>query len=63
MSLRGEVVRVVSPEEAKRLGLRPGMGVKFLEMDPYTKKQIDDFIKAETIKLRGKDLIIEEEEM
>jgi len=62
MSLRGEVVRVVSPEEAERLGLRPGMGVKFLEMDPYVRKQLDDFIKAETIKLQGKNLIIEEEE-
>ena len=59
--LEGEVVRVVSPEEAKRLGTVPGMGIKFLKMDAYVQKQIDDFIKSETIKQAGKNLIIEEE--
>ncbi len=62
MLLRGEVVRVVSPEEAERLNLKPGMGVKFLEMDDYIRKELDEFIKAETIRQQGKDLIVEEEE-
>lgn len=59
--LQGEVVRVLSSEDAERLGTVPGMGIKFLKMDTYVKKQIDDFIRSETVKQAGKNLIIEEE--
>jgi type IV pilus assembly protein PilZ len=60
MLLRGEVARVVSVEEAQRQNIQPGMGIKFKEMDPYVKAQLDEFIQAESRRARGKDLIIEE---
>lgn len=60
MLLRGEVVRVVSPEEAKKQQAQPGMGIKFSALEPYVKSQIDEFIRAEARKNAGKELIIEE---
>jgi len=59
--LHGEIARVVSADDAKRLNIQPGMGIKFKELDPYVKHQIDEFIKAEATRSAGKDLIIEEE--
>ncbi len=48
MLMQGEVVRVVSEEDAKqRPGRKVGMGVKFTEMDEATREQLDLFIKSE----------------
>jgi len=58
--LHGEVVRVVTVDEAEKHGLKPGMGIKFLEIDAYTQSEIEKFIKAETIKNAGRNLIVEE---
>jgi len=58
--LKGEVARVVTTEDAQKNNSYPGMGIKFKEMEPYVKKQIDEFIKAETAKSAGKYLIVEE---
>ncbi len=60
MLLHGEVVRVVAKAEAEKPGHLPGMGIKFLEMDPYTRNELEKFIKAETTKSAGKNLILEE---
>jgi len=60
LMLRGEVARVVSPADAQALGIQPGMGIKFLDLEPYIISQIDEFIQAETEKVKGKDLILEE---
>ena len=59
--LRGEVVRVITAEEARMNNLQPGMGLRFHELDPYVKSQIDEFIKAEVTRNAGKNLIITEE--
>lgn len=59
--LRGEVVRMVSEEEAGNTKLQPGMGIRFSELEPYVKSQIDEFIKAEVSKNAGNNLIITEE--
>lgn len=61
LMLKGEVARVVTAEDAEKNNSYPGMGIKFKEMEPYVKKQIDEFIKAETAKSAGKDLIVEED--
>jgi len=60
MMLHGEVVRVVTAADAPRQGLKPGMGIKFLKMDQYVRDEIDKFIKNESIKAAGKNLIVEE---
>jgi len=59
--LRGEVVRVITEEEARMNNVQPGMGIRFYELDPYVKSQIDEFIKAEATRNAGKNLIITEE--
>jgi type IV pilus assembly protein PilZ len=58
--LKGEVARVVTEENALKSNTHPGMGIKFKEMEPYVRKQIDEFIKAETARNAGKNLIVEE---
>ena len=46
MILDGEVVRIVSEDEAKKTGQPPGMGVKFLARDKYTQDQLQGFISS-----------------
>jgi type IV pilus assembly protein PilZ len=58
--LKGEVVHVVSEDDTKKFNIPMGMGIKFTEMDSYDKYQVDEFIKSETIRNAGKDLIVEE---
>lgn len=60
MLLHGEVVRVVTAADSEKQGLNPGMGIKFLKLDQYVRNEIDKFIKNETNKAAGKDLIVEE---
>jgi type IV pilus assembly protein PilZ len=46
MIMDGEVVRVVSDHESQVTGQPPGMGVRFLTMDKYTRDQLSAFINA-----------------
>jgi type IV pilus assembly protein PilZ len=58
--LSGEVIRIVTEDDIKKHPrLRPGMGIRFLEMDEFHKTQIDEFIGAEIRKLGG--MIVETE--
>lgn len=60
MMLEGEVVRVVSEEEAKRTGQKQGMGIRFLNIDHFVRKQLEEFIASESERQKGKGLIVEE---
>ena len=51
MILHGEVVRIVLPAEADATDQKAGMGVRFLEMDEYTRKQLEDFINSKHVTL------------
>lgn len=51
MILHGEVVRLVGPAEAEATGQKAGMGVRFLEMDEYTRKQLETFINSKHVSL------------
>ena len=61
MILHGEVVRVVGPEEAGATDQKLGMGIRFLEMDEYTRKQLESFINSRHVSL-PQGLEVEEEE-
>ena len=58
--LKGVVVHLVNEEDTKRFKIPMGMGIRFIDLDPYVASQIDEFIKSETTRTAGKDLIIEE---
>jgi uncharacterized protein (TIGR02266 family) len=49
MILDGEVVRVVSPEEAGQTSHPVGMGIKFLSLDGYTSDQLSAFINSDHV--------------
>lgn len=49
MILHGEVVRIVGPEEAEATGQKLGMGIRFLEMDEYTRRQLESFINSKHV--------------
>jgi len=51
MILHGEVVRLVGPGEAEATGQKVGMGIRFLEVDEYTRKQLDNFINSQHVSL------------
>jgi uncharacterized protein (TIGR02266 family) len=57
MILHGEVVRIVGPEEAEATGQKVGMGIRFFEMDSYTRKQLENFINSKHVSLpKGTEL-------
>ena len=60
MILDGEVVRAVNPEESKKTGHPPGMGVHFLSRDKYTMDQLAAFINANDLP-KNTELLIEED--
>ena len=59
MILHGEVVRIVGPGEAEAMGQKAGMGVRFLEMDDYTLRQLKSFINSKHVSL-PKNAVAEE---
>ena len=50
MMLHGEVVRIVDVKESRTFKSKPGMGVRFLEMDEVTRRQLASFISSEHVK-------------
>ncbi|OGP61400.1 MAG: hypothetical protein A2V67_01890 [Deltaproteobacteria bacterium RBG_13_61_14] len=60
MIMHGEVVRIVGPEEAEATGQKLGMGIRFLEMDEYTRKQLESFINSKHVSL-PRSVEVEEE--
>ena len=46
ISLKGEVVRIERPE-TRQVGAVPGMGIRFLNLEPETKSMLADFIARE----------------
>jgi type IV pilus assembly protein PilZ len=51
MIVHGEVVRLVAPAEAEATGQKVGMGVRFQEMDEYTRNQLENFINSKHVSL------------
>ncbi len=43
---RGEVARIVSSQEARETGLTPGMGIRFLDLEPETQASIRRIVEA-----------------
>ncbi len=54
IKLSGEVVRIVTTGDArKNPRLKPGMGIRFLELDDYLRSEIDRFIGDEARRSTG----------